>query len=58
MTHTLDLILVAIAAGAVCIWLVDRTNKKLYKANDWEVIRVVLAVIAIILIALGFAILG
>jgi hypothetical protein len=58
MKHVLDLIFIALIAGALCIWLVDRTNKKSYKANDWEVLRIVALVVAIILLTLGFAILG
>lgn len=58
MQHTFDLILVGLVAGSIMIWLIDRTNKKGYGANDWEVFRIVLAVLAVLGLALGFAILG
>lgn len=58
MTHTFDLILIGLVAGAIMIWLIDRTNKKGYGANDWEVLRIILAVVVIFFIALAFAILG
>lgn len=58
MHHTFDLILVGLLAGGIIIWLIDRTNKKGYGANDWEVFRIVLFALAILGVALGFAILG
>jgi hypothetical protein len=58
MNHTFDLILVGLIAGGIMIWLVDRTNKKGYGAGDWEVLRIVLAVVVVLFLALGFAILG
>lgn len=58
MSHTFDIILIAMVAGGIIIWLFDRTNKKSYKASDIEVLRILAISIIVLGIALGFAILG
>jgi hypothetical protein len=58
MWYAVELVILAIIAGGICIWLVDRTNKKSYKANDWEIFRVLIVVLCIMFGVIGFALFG